>query len=130
MNKEMLIRLLPLALLIFVMYFLLIRPQKKKERELASMRASLKAGDSIITIGGIYGRIVKVKDDAVTIQVGADKLKMEIARWAISQVVSVKSAKGNSSNTPEYTRKPRRLKADDDIIDVEVEEVKKSPEVE
>ncbi len=79
--------LMPLILLIFIMYFLLIRPQKKKERQVNAMRSSIKVGDSIITIGGIYGTVSRVKDDSLVIQVGADKVKLEVTRWAISKVV-------------------------------------------
>lgn len=79
---------IPLVLLIVVMYFLLIRPQKKKEKQVADMRNSIKVGDDIVTIGGIYGKVVKVKDERLTIQVGADKTKFEITRWAVSKIES------------------------------------------
>jgi preprotein translocase YajC subunit len=70
------------------MYFLMIRPQKKREREINTMRNSVKAGDEVITIGGIRGKIVKAreKEDVLTIQVGADKVKFDVMRWAISKV--------------------------------------------
>ncbi|MGI6751064.1 MAG: preprotein translocase subunit YajC [Anaerovoracaceae bacterium] len=79
--------LMPLAFLIAVMYFLMIRPQKKKEKQVNTMRSNLKVGDEILTIGGIRGVISKVRDDYLTIQVGADKTKLEVTRWAISQKV-------------------------------------------
>lgn len=68
-----------------VFYLLLIRPQKKKEKEIQEMRKGLKEGDEVLTIGGIYGKILNVKEDFVTIEVGADKLKLKIARWAIGR---------------------------------------------
>jgi preprotein translocase subunit YajC len=74
------------------MYFLMIRPQKKREKEINEMRNSVKVGDDIITIGGICGRVVKTKEEDLTIQVGADKTKFEIKRWAVSKVVSEGSA--------------------------------------
>jgi preprotein translocase YajC subunit len=80
--------LIPLLLLIVIMYFMLIRPQKKREREINNMRNSIKVGDEVITIGGICGKIVKTKDDVLTIQVGADRTKFDVMRWAISKVVS------------------------------------------
>ena len=86
MNTAM--QLMPLILLIFIMYFLLIRPQKKREKETAQMRNSLQVGDEIITIGGLCGKIVKLKDESLIIQVGADKIKFEVMRWSISKVVS------------------------------------------
>ena len=52
------------------------------------MRSSLQVGDEIITIGGICGKIVKTKDETIVIQVGADKVKFEMMRWSVSQVVN------------------------------------------
>ncbi|MGI6210994.1 MAG: preprotein translocase subunit YajC [Anaerovoracaceae bacterium] len=77
-----------LVAFIALMYFLLIRPQKKREKEAKTMRDSLKVGDEIITIGGIVGKIVKTKENSLVIQVGADKVKFEIMRWSVSSVVS------------------------------------------
>lgn len=79
--------MLPLILLIVIMYFMLIRPQKKRERQVNEMRSNLRVGDDIITIGGICGKIVKTKEDSIIIQVGADKLKFEMMRWSVSKVV-------------------------------------------
>ena len=56
------------------------------------MRNSVKVGDEIITIGGICGKVVKTKDEVLTIQVGADRVKFEIMRWAVSKVVNEESA--------------------------------------
>ena len=77
---------LPLVLLVFLMYFLLIRPQKRREKETAAMRNSVRVGDEVITIGGLRGRIVKTRDESLVIEVGADKIKFEIMRWAISKI--------------------------------------------
>jgi preprotein translocase subunit YajC len=85
---DQIVTLMPLILLIVIMYFLLIRPQKKREKAVAAMRNAIKVGDEVITIGGICGKIVKTKDEVLTIQVGADKTKFEIMRWAISKVVT------------------------------------------
>lgn len=83
---QQLMTFMPLVLLIFIMYFLLIRPQKKREKAVNAMRSALKVGDNIVTIGGICGKIVKTKDETLIIQVGADKTKMEVMRWSISKV--------------------------------------------
>jgi len=77
----------PLLLLIVIMYFLLIRPQRKREKSVNEMRRSLSVGDEIITIGGLCGKIVKTKDETIVVQVGADKVKFEMMRWAVSKVV-------------------------------------------
>lgn len=79
--------ILPLVILLLVMYFLLIRPQKKREKEVNAMRSGVQVGDEIITIGGICGKVVKTKEDSLVIQVGADKVKFEVMRWSISKVV-------------------------------------------
>ena len=80
-------QLLPLVLLVFIMYVLLIRPQKRKEKAINAMRSSIKVGDDVITIGGIYGKVTRVRDESLTIQVGADRTKIEVTRWAISKLV-------------------------------------------
>ena len=82
--------ILPLIILLAIMYFLLIRPQKKREKEINAMRKGVQVGDEIITIGGICGKIVKTKEESLVIQVGADKVKFEIMRWAVSRVVEEK----------------------------------------
>ena len=75
-----------LLIFIFIMYFLLIRPQRKKEKAINEMRNSLQVGDEIITIGGICGKIVKTRPESLIIQVGVDKVKFEVMRWGISRV--------------------------------------------
>ncbi|MDD4563909.1 MAG: preprotein translocase subunit YajC [Eubacteriales bacterium] len=84
--------LLPLILLIFIMYFLLIRPQKKREKAVSAMRNAVRVGDEVITIGGIRGKVIKSKDEVLTIQVGSDKVKFDVMRWAISSVNGKDSA--------------------------------------
>ena len=74
-----------LVVLFGIMYFLMIRPQKKKQKEEQAMRDNLQIGDEITTIGGIVGKIVTVKDDSLIIETGADRNRMKITRWAISQ---------------------------------------------
>lgn len=68
-----------------VMYFFTIRPQKKKQKEEQEMRDAISVGDEITTIGGIMGRVVTVKEDSLVIETGADRNKMKITRWAVSQ---------------------------------------------
>ncbi|HIT70221.1 MAG TPA: preprotein translocase subunit YajC [Candidatus Aphodomonas merdavium] len=80
---------LPMVLIVVVFYFLLIRPQRKKDKKVKDMLAALKVNDRITTIGGIHGTIVGIKDDNVTIAVGADKVKLVFARWAIRSVDEV-----------------------------------------
>jgi len=80
---------LPLVLIFVVFWFMLIRPQRKKDKQVKEMLNNLKAGDRICTIGGIYGTIVSIKDDTVTLSVGRDNLTMVVARWGIRSVEEV-----------------------------------------
>lgn len=80
---------LPMILIFVVFYFFLIRPQRKKDKQVKEMLNNLKAGDRVCTIGGIYGTIVGIKDDTVTLSVGRDNLSMVIARWGIRSVEEV-----------------------------------------
>lgn len=80
---------LPLVLIFVVFWFMLIRPQRKKDKAVKEMLNNLKAGDRICTIGGIYGTIINIKDDTVTLSVGKDNLSMVVARWAIRSVEDV-----------------------------------------
>ena len=80
------VQFLPMILIFVIFYFMLIRPQRKKDKEAKAMLDSLKVGDRICTIGGIYGTIVRIKDDVLTIEVGDQKTQMMIARWAVRNV--------------------------------------------
>lgn len=80
---------LPFIILIAVMYFFMIRPQKKKEKAEKQMRENMQVGDEILTIGGIYGRIISLKEDTIVIESKSDHSKMTIARWAINQNLTV-----------------------------------------
>ena len=80
------VQFVPMILIFVVFYFLLIRPQRKKDKEAKAMLDTLKVGDRICTIGGIYGTIVRIKDDVLTIEVGEQKTQMVFARWAVRNV--------------------------------------------
>jgi preprotein translocase subunit YajC len=81
--------LLPMVLIFVVFYFMLIRPQRKKDKKVKDMLSNLKVTDRICTIGGIYGTIVAIKDDTFTVAVGQDNVKLVFARWAIRNVEEV-----------------------------------------
>ena len=80
------VQFVPMILIFVVFYFLLIRPQRKKDKEAKTMLDNLKVGDRICTIGGIYATIVRIKDDVLTVEVGDQKTQMMIARWAVRNV--------------------------------------------
>lgn len=73
-----------LVVMMGIFYFMLIRPENKKKKELAKMRSELTVGDEITTIGGIIGTICAVKEDSIVIETSADRVRMEFAKWAIS----------------------------------------------
>lgn len=75
-----------------LMYFLIIRPQKKKTKQLNDLRGSVKAGDTLVTIGGIVGTVVKVKEDEFVIEVGAARTKLTFKKWAISSIEKASDA--------------------------------------
>lgn len=106
--------ILPIAFLV-IFYFLAIRPQQKKEKEVRNMREALRVGDEVITIGGIYGKIVKVKEDIITIEVGSNKTRFDITKWAVGSVVNRKEDKKES--------KKNNVKEEAKIEETKVEEV-------
>ena len=73
-----------MALIIVVFWFFIIRPQRKKDKETAKMRSELQVGDEIVTIGGIIGILVSMKEESLVIETGSDRSKVRLARWAIS----------------------------------------------
>ena len=81
-----LMSMLPIILLIVVFYFMIIRPQRKREKENREMLASLAVGDNVTTIGGICGKITSLREDIVILEVGVDKVKLVFERWAIRSV--------------------------------------------
>ena len=80
---------LPLVLMVGAMYLFIIRPQKKKEKAEKQMRENLQIGDEILTIGGIYGRVISLKEDTIVIESKSDHSKLTIARWAMQQNLTV-----------------------------------------
>jgi preprotein translocase subunit YajC len=80
--------MLPLLLLIPLMYFVMIRPQQKRQKQWQEMLSSIKTGDRVTTAGGIRGVIISIKDDAIIVRVAPDNIKMEIAKSAIASVTT------------------------------------------
>ena len=87
-TASMLATFIPLLLMIVVFYFLLIRPQKKRDKEVQKMRENIEIADEIVTIGGIIGRIVSIKDDTIVIETAGDRSKIRLARWSIQQNIT------------------------------------------
>ena len=85
-SGSMLPRIFSLVLIVVVFYFFILRPQQKREKESSKMRSSLEVGDDIITIGGIVGKIVMVNPNTIVIETSDDRVRMELTKWAVSQV--------------------------------------------
>lgn len=84
-----LVSLVPLILIIVVFYFLLIRPQRKKDKQDAIMRKNLQVGDEVVTAGGVVGIVFSIKDDTVVVETGGDRSKIRVKKWAIAQNLTV-----------------------------------------
>ena len=90
-----------LIAMVAIFYFLLIRPQKKREKQQRMMLNEMRAGDEIITIGGIMGNIVSVKEDRVIIETGANKTKLTFEKSAIKSVLTVHDDEDEEEETEE-----------------------------
>ena len=73
-----------LLVMVAVFYFMLIRPENKRKKEAEQMRDTLKVGDEVTTIGGITGTICAVKENTIVIETGADRVRIEFTKWAVS----------------------------------------------
>ena len=89
-----------LALMLVLLYFMIYRPQKKQEKKDAAMRAALEIGDQVVTIGGIVGRVVAIKDDTFVLETGSDRVMLRFTKNAISSVEKL-----NMDNAPANAKK-------------------------
>ena len=81
-----------LLAMVAIFYFMIIRPENKRKKEAEQLRSGVKVGDKITTIGGIVGTVVNVKDDKFVIETGADQVRIEFAKWALSTNESAAAA--------------------------------------
>ena len=84
MNSGMTSSILMIVAMFALMYFLMIRPEKKRKQQAENMRNALKKGDSITTIGGIMGKVVSVTDESFVIETSEDRVRIEFAKWALN----------------------------------------------
>lgn len=77
------------GIVIAALYFIMIRPQRKKAKEEKQMRENLQVGDEVVTIGGIYGRVISLKEDTMVIESKSDHSKITVARWALQSNLTV-----------------------------------------
>lgn len=107
-----LLGMLPMLLIMIgVFYFMMIRPENKRKKEAEEMRSSMKNGDKITTIGGIVGTVVDVKSDTFVIETGADQVRVEFAKWALStNETSAERAKEEAKKKQEQKAKEKAAK--------------------
>lgn len=115
MDPNMTGTILWLVIMIALFYFMLIRPQKKKEKQMKAMLDAMKVGDSVTTIGGIIGKVLKIKDDKVCIEIGdrTHKHPMTLKRDAIAAVVPC-------TKSPKKT-KAKAQEAIEEVVETEAE---------
>lgn len=100
-----------LVLMIAIFYFMLIRPENKRKKEAEQMRSSVRNGDKITTIGGITGTVVNVKDSRIVIETGADQVRIELEKWAISSnETAAENAKAEAKKAQEAKAKAKAAK--------------------
>ncbi len=102
-----------------LMYFFMIRPQKKKQKEEQNMRDSIQIGDEITTIGGIMGKVVTVKDDSIVLETGAgaERTKMKFTRWAIQ---TNDTANARMEEEKKAAEEAKKKQSEQEAIDVAV----------
>lgn len=107
-----LLGMLPMLLIMVgVFYFMLIRPENKRKKEAEEMRASIKTGDKVTTIGGIVGTVVDVKSDNFVMETSADQVRIEFAKWAIStNETAAEAAKEEAKKKQEQLAKAKAAK--------------------
>lgn len=81
---SMLTPILMMVIMVAIFYFILIRPENKRKKEAQKMREAVKVGDKVITIGGIVGTVVNVKDERFVMETSADQVRIEFEKWALS----------------------------------------------
>lgn len=103
--------LIMMVLMIAIFYFMLIRPENKRKKEAEQMRSSVKTGDKIITIGGVVGTVVNVKENRIVIETGADQVRIELEKWAIStNETATEAAKAEAKKAQEAKAKAKAAK--------------------
>ena len=103
--------LLMRVLMIAIFYFMLIRPENKRKKEAEQMRSAVRKGDKITTIGGICGTVVDVKESRIVLETGADQVRIELEKWAIStNETAAENAKEEAKKAQEAKAKAKAAK--------------------
>ena len=103
--------LIMMVLMLVIFYFMLIRPENKRKKEAEQMRSAVKKGDKIVTIGGIVGTVVDVKENKIVMETGADQVRIEFEKWAIStNQTAADNAKAEAKKAQEAKAKAKAAK--------------------
>ena len=103
--------LIMILVMVAIFYFMLIRPESKRKKEAEQMRSAVKNGDKITTIGGIVGTVVNVKESKIVIETGADQVRIELEKWAISSnETATEAAKEEEKKAKEAKAKAKAAK--------------------
>lgn len=105
-------------LVIFVVFYLfLIRPENKRKKQLTEMRSAISVGDEIVTIGGVMGKTVQVTEDTITMETGEDRVRIQLARWAISTNVREEKAKVAQRDATAKNKKSAKTSGEENRVD-------------
>ena len=113
-----------LVVMVGAFYFLLIRPENKRKKEAEELRSNLKVGDKINTIGGIVGTVVNVKENTFVIETGADQVRVEFEKWALSTNISATEAAAEAKKQKEEAK--ARAKAEKKVAGEKAKKEKKA----
>lgn len=110
-SAGMMSSLMMIVIMFVVMYFVLIRPENKRKKEAEQMRSALRKGDKIVTIGGIVGTVVDIKETRIVVETSADQVRVELEKWAIStNETAAENAKAEAKKAQEAKAKAKAAK--------------------
>ena len=110
-GPDMMSTIVMLVAMLGIFYFMLIRPENKRKKEAEQMRDTLKVGDEVTTIGGITGKVVHIKDEKFVLETGADQVRIEFAKWALStNETAAEAAKEAAKKAEEERAKAKAAK--------------------
>ena len=112
---------LMIVLMIAIFYFLMIRPENKRKKQAEEMRSSLKKGDWLTTIGGVYGRVVSITDRTVVIETSEDRVRVEFLKSAIGQVGTLDEQAAAQQRPAKKDKKAAEAKAEEKAVEAPAE---------
>ena len=112
---------LMIVLMVATFYFLMIRPENKRKKQAEEMRSSLKKGDWLTTIGGVYGRVVSITDRTVVIETSEDRVRVEFLKSAIGQVGTLDEQAAAQQRPTKKDKKAAEAKAEEKAVEAPAE---------